>query len=412
MVRSMKLAFLLLLAIPCVSLRAQVANPCGMPTGYVVSPAVSDGKRHTDAEINSINRRLAAEGNIEAKFQLGLAYMQGVGVKTDAAIAERYFAEAATTPENTAFWAGFYCTGLLPENPTRAAELFQKAARSGDLFEAARIYQVLMQPPALDKAIALYRKLLQDPAAPEHRRAELEMGNLVLDGRYSAGDDAEGRQQNLDWARSISQELLGQVEYTIAVAYSARVDGVPEDREMWHRFCRRAAAYDMDLAQRFYADDIFTGKVPNANVFEGYAWLRLASEKQTGNKVVVEKLEQRMSPQQKVEASSYYEGLVETREKDGAYYSAGDPLREPSLSELAAMPQDDPDVQLREAFALGMQGGAENYVRAMQLYRTVRDRREIAIKMVLSHDYQQGTNGVSKNERLSKYWMDSASKPH
>lgn len=408
---TMKFILPLLLVLTCPLLYAQ-SSPCGMPTGYVVSPAITDGKEHSAEEINAINRHLAAEGNVEAKFQLGLAYMQGIGVAASIPMAERYFSEAATTPENMAYWAGFYCTGMLPKNPSRAAELFLKAGRSGDIFEAARIYQVEMRPPADDKATPLYLKLLENPAAPEYRRAELELGNLVLDGKYSAGEDAEGREQNLKWAKSISQELLGQVEYTIAVGYSAAVDGLPQDDGMWLRFCRRAAAYNIDLAQRFYAEDVFAGKVPDANPFEGYAWLRLASEKQTGNKAAVARLEQGMTPQEKTEAISYVEGLEATRERDGAYYPVGDPLREPTLEQLASMPQDDPDVELREAFALGKQGDAASYRRAMQLYRTVRDRREMDIRMVLARDYLQGTHGVSKDPKLAKYWTESATAPH
>ena len=238
----------------------------------------------------------------------------------------------------------------------------------------------------------------------------MELGNLVIDGRYSAGEDAAGHALNLEWARIISQELLGQVEYTIAVAYNAKVDGVPEDQDMWLRFCKRAAAYNIDLAQRFYAEDIFAGKVPNTSAFEGYAWVRLASDKQASDKATVKQLEQRMTPQQLREANAVFEGLVRTREKDGAYYSAGDPLREPSVGELAAMPQDDPDVQLRKAFAIGSQGGTENYKKAMTLYRTVRDRRELDIRMVLGRDYLEGTDGVPKNERLAKYWLGAAAK--
>jgi len=49
------------------------------------------------------------------------------------------------------------------------------------------------------------------------------------------------------------------------------------------------------------------------------------------------------------------------------------------------MPQDDPDVQLRRAFALGNAAltNAQTYQQAMNDYRTVRDRREMDIRFVV-----------------------------
>ena len=45
------------------------------------------------------------------------------------------------------------------------------------------------------------------------------------------------------------------------------------------------------------------------------------------------------------------------------------------------MPQDDPDVHLRTAFTLEKAGATDElaYRRALNIYRTVRDRREIDI---------------------------------
>ena len=67
-----------------------------------------------------------------------------------------------------------------------------------------------------------------------------------------------------------------------------------------------------------------------------------------------QQLEQQMSPNELLEANSVYEGLVQTRLRDGAYYSSGDPLSEPSAAELKSMPDDDPYI----AFALEQFGAA------------------------------------------------------
>ena len=84
----------------------------------------------------------------------------------------------------------------------------------------------------------------------------MELGNFVLDGKYSAGNDAEGRASNLLWARTIAQELLGGEEYKIAMNYEFGGEGIAVDKSMWLQFCKRAATYNIDLAQEFYAEAI------------------------------------------------------------------------------------------------------------------------------------------------------------
>ena len=390
------------------------------PTGvfrshYVVSPANNDPMARTANEINAVNLKLAASGKTDADFQLGLAYMQGIGVEQDLAKAEHYFEVGAIKPAEKELVSGFYLEhGWFPYSPEKAVGWLLAAGRPFDLFEAAQAYRKFT-PPQEAKATSIYRALLNDPKTPEYRRAQMELGNLVLDGKYSAGDDPAGHTLNLEWARIITQELLGQEQYTIAVAYSAQVDGVPKDEAMWLRFCKRAAAYNIDLAQQCYGQAMLQGEIKGRSPFEGYAWVRLASDKQFSNKNTIAHLEAQMSPDQLSEANSVFQGLVQTRARDGAYYSFDDPLREPSVAELRALPDDDPDVQLRRAFTLESNTHAEDYDQAMRLYRIARDRRWMDVKVVLGRDYLYGTHGVAKDARLSKYWLtraaDAGSKP-
>jgi TPR repeat protein len=375
---------------------------------YVVSPANGDPSARTDEQINAVNVRLAADGNTDADFQLGLAYMQGVGVAADLAKAEHYFELGAITPSDKALVSNFYLEhGWFPYSPEKAVGWLLAAGRPGDLFAAAQAYRNFT-PAENTKATAIYRELLERPGTAEFRRAQMELGNLVLDGKYSAGEDAAGRALNLEWARIITQELVGQQEYTIAVAYSAGVDGVPKDDAMWERFCTRAAAYNIDLAQQFYGRAIMNGTIKDASPYLGYAWIRLAADKQYNNKATVQQLEQQMTPEQLQQANSIFEGLVQERARDGAYYALGDPLAEPTAEELAKMPDDDPDVQLRRAFVLEQSGRPEDYEPAMRLYRIARDRRDMDIKVVLGRDCLYGTHGITQDAKLAQYWLKSA----
>lgn len=238
----------------------------------------------------------------------------------------------------------------------------------------------------------------------------MELGNFVLDGKYSAGDDSAGRALNLEWARIITQELLGQEEYKIAVDYSIGREGLPKDQKMWLRYCKRAAAYNIDHAQHFYAESIGQNEAPNHTGYDDVAWIRLGSEKQYGLRTMLQSLESGMTADQHKAADAAYDDLVKTRKVDGAYYPFDDPLRTVTADELAKMPQDDPDVQLRYVFELeaAAQTDEKAYRQAMDLYRIVRDRREMDIRFVLGRNYFSGTNGVPRDPALARHWLQVA----
>jgi TPR repeat protein len=191
--------------------------------------------------------------------------VEGVGVARDPKQAIHWFEIGATTPDEKAFVAHLFTyDGCFAKDLDAAARWYTAAGRPGDFFELAESYR-LASPPQPEKAIPIYLSLLKETGHPEVRRAQMELGNLVLDGKYSAGDDAAGRALNLAWARIITQELLGQEEYKIAVDYSIGREGLPKDQKMWLRYCKRAAAYNIDLAQRFYAESIMQKEAPNHN---------------------------------------------------------------------------------------------------------------------------------------------------
>jgi TPR repeat protein len=377
---------------------------------FTVEAANHDPSADTPKKIAAINQSLAAQGDTKAAWELGLAYMQGYGVKQNLAQAEHWFEIGATEPGLKALVGDLHEHGeYFPKDLDAAAKWLNAAGRPADLFEMAQAYRTA-SPPETARAVSLYLALLQQTGYPEVRRAQMELGNFVLDGKYSAGDDVKGRALNLEWARIITQELLGQEEYKIAIDYDIGRDDVPQDHAMWLRFCRRAAAYNVDLAQHFYAEAIAKGTAPNFSGYDQIAWLRLASDKQSGEVATLNMLETRMDTHQREVANAAYGALVRTREQDGAYYSLDDPLRNISPEGLAAMASDDPDVQLRRAFGLetAAQTDHDAYAQAMDLYRTVRDHREMDIRFVLGRDYLNGTNGTPHNQELAKLWLHEA----
>ena len=383
-------------------------DPTGWPYGYsyrhalcvrgprdplLVEAANHDPAANTPEKIAETNQALAKNGNTDAAYELGLAYLQGYGVPLDLAQTEHWFRIVATDPGLNSL--------IDLDAETRLSPLY--------LFELAETYRK-DTPPQTERASKLYLYLLKQTGHPEVRRAQMELGNFVLDGKYTAGNDARGRALNLEWARTITQELLGAEEYKIAMDYDIPRGDVPKDPAMWLRFCKRAAAYNIDLAQYFLAQAIMDGTVPNQSGYDEAAWTRLASDKHTDEISQLKAMESRMTPDQRQAADAQYNSLVETRLRDGAYYPPDDPLRNATPAALATMPNDDPDFQLRRAFALeqAAQTNDEAYQEAMDHYRTVRDRREMDVRFVLGRDYLNGTNGVPVNLALARVWLTEA----
>jgi len=210
----------------------------------------------------------------------------------------------------------------------------------------------------------------------------------------------------------IAQELLGQKEYQSAVEYKIGKEDLPADPAMWLRYCQRAAAYNIDLARHFYVEALNEGQARDFTSYDAVAWTRLSSQKMSGDRGLLKAMTKGMSQDQIASATAAYEALIETRARYGAFYVQDDPLRNPSLSALASMDQDDPDVQLREAF--NMEGVATTdeqvYQNVLAVYRKVRDHRDYDFRFVLGRYALYGTNGVPKNRAVAQYWLHEAAR--
>jgi TPR repeat protein len=117
-----------------------------------------------------------------------------------------------------------------------------------------------------------------------------------------------------------------------------------------------------------------------------------------------------MTPKQLADAGAAYLELLKEHTQYGAYYVQDDPLRDPSPEALAAMDQDDPDVQLREAFNLERSAATDEraYLAALAIYRKVRSERDYGFRFVLGRDALYGTHGVPKDRNVAEYWLKMA----
>jgi hypothetical protein len=338
--------------------------------------------------------------------------MQGLGVPQDFAKAEEMFEIGAIDADRKGIVGMFYAHGYFPTNLEAVERWYTAAGRPLDKFELAEAFKAAAEADRsiasryYAKATALYLALLKDPLKQEVRPAQLELGNFVIDGIYSAGDDPKGRSQNLEWARLIAQELLGQKEYQIAVEYKIGQEDLPADEKMWLRYCKRAAAYNIDMAEHFYVEALNDAWARDFTGYDAIAWSRLSGR----DSALLKGMTAGMSQKQTAEADAAYQALIEARTRFGAYYAQDESLRNPSAAVIAAMDQDDPDVQIRVAFDLEKTAinDEQAYRRVLAIYRDVRDHRDTAPRFVLGRYALNGTNGVSQDRGVAEYWLREA----
>lgn len=208
----------------------------------------------------------------------------------------------------------------------------------------------------------------------------------------------------------IAQELLGQKEYQSAVEYAIGNHGLPKDNAMWLRYCKHAVAYNIDNAQHFYAEAVNQGEVHDFSGYDAVAYTRLNSQKMFADKSLLAAMTASMNAEQRAGAEDAYQALLNERIQFGAYYVQDDPLRDPSPAALAAMDQDDPDVQLREAFNIENSAASDEraYEAALAIYRKVRNERDYGFRFVLGRDALYGRNGVPKDLNVAEYWLKMA----
>lgn len=390
-----------------------------------VPPSFFSETETPEQHLHRVERR-AEQGDKKAAYELGQMCAFGFPAKPDQMYrpqdlerARHWFEIGADTDYERSQVALMYANGNpFPKDPEAAERWYRSTGESLYLFEAGETYKAAAEADASlaakynPHATAIYLELLKKTGDPNLRRAQLELGNFVIDGIYSAGDNAEGRRQNMIWARMIAQELLGQKLYQIAVAYEFSQDGLAPDKKMWLRYVKRAAAYNIDMAQHFYVEAMDKAEVPDTSGYDHIAWTRIENDSNNRNVLLLNALSLGMTGEQRNAAEAAYRALVDARQRYGAFYTADDPLRAPPAGALEAMDQEDPDVQLRLAFDLEEAAATDpgTYKRVIDLYREVRNRRDSQCRFVLGRYALRGANGVPQDRKVAIYWLREAIK--
>jgi TPR repeat protein len=95
----------------------------------------------SDADIAKVNSELFAKGNKEAAWELGLAYMQGLGVPQDFAKAEQMFKIGAVDAEEKGMVGMFYAHGYFPKDMNAVERWYTAAGRPDDYYELGEAFK-------------------------------------------------------------------------------------------------------------------------------------------------------------------------------------------------------------------------------------------------------------------------------
>jgi TPR repeat protein len=356
------------------------------------------------ASIYAWNVTLALKGNVEAAYQVGLAYFEGTGVRPDLARAEHWFQIGAQSQYDKRWVGDQYRRGrFIPRNLERTDFWYRSAGDHDSLLQLARIYRAgELAAPDPAKSSELCLELLKGNDGYV-RLAEFELGNMVLDDQYTSGDP----RRDLRWAREIAQELIGGEEARLAWAHGSAMDlpGTPEVRQA---VTRSAAAFDADLPQMQMAD-VF----PSIGATERYAWEYLSGRHQADAAGKAQALVASMSAADRNLAEEAVNHLEHNREIAGAYYRDDDPLLAPDFAALEkhAIEFGDPEEQLRLAYHYEHDlGDPEALARAKALYKQVRDQRVGSVRLRIGNEYLTGANGFPRDAATAARWYGFAAK--
>src|SRR5579863_2886875 len=311
-------------------------------------------------------RKLAASGDKNAPFQLGVYYLIGQGVPQDAAQAEQYFHQAELTPARDCFVGETYMETALPGR-VDAAMRWVNAANSGcTWWELANWYGTNRLGPDPAKEVEFIRKGLAAKDDGYHRALRARLGELLLTGAPVAGSPTE----HLAWIGEAARQRLGLAEWMIATDISQHPDDsdLPSAALEW---MRHSARYGIPEALTAVGQAAIHREISELSFMDGVALYELGVQ-QTLSAFSEETQRKQLQPEQREELDDYEARWGGVVEETGGFYTKRDPLHFAPPLDIEALVKlavpGDPDAQLRLAYAYQAEGDLD---KANALYRDV-----------------------------------------
>lgn len=312
-------------------------------------------------------REVAAKGDGDAAFQLGVSYLIGNGVDQDAKGAEQFFKKAAMTPVRKCFVAEAYIESSLPGRLDEARKWLSSAQSGCGAWGLAQLYATGRLGSDAAKEIVLLKKILEARDDGFRRSARARLGEMILSGTAVAGSAAE----RASWIGEAARQKLGLQEQKIAWTYS-RAPEQAETPETYLRWVRAAARYGTPDALAALGQAGAQREIGDISFLDGLAFLDLGRRQNTLASMGLEAQEKQLTPEEHEEMLNALAAWERKREETGGYYTKEDPLRFPAPIDMDALGRlataDNPDAELRLAYAYQSKGDLAG---AEKLYRDV-----------------------------------------
>jgi TPR repeat protein len=239
------------------------------------------GMPRDDARAAELFAKAARMGHRRAQLNLGTLYFRGQGVPRDLVQARAWLEKAAVDGDPYALYAlgraMSEALGPVAVEPSRAADLYRRAAEKGHPLAALRYGMALADGAGVKKDVAAAQRWLaqaQQSGVPE---AALALGDMAVRSPASRDNAANEKilKSAMSWYAVAAHAGVPSAQFKLANAYLGGV-GVTRDPVQAQLWYGRAAQQGLMEAQQALAVMLITGVAGTTDPVEGYKWLLLA----------------------------------------------------------------------------------------------------------------------------------------
>ena len=230
-----------------------------------------------DATPSSVEElvRNAEEGLVDAQYNLGVMYADGVGVPQDSTAAAQWLRKAAEQGHAEAqFHLGtMYRNGKgVPQDGVEATKWFRKAAEQGDARAQHNLASMYYAGDDVPKDYAEAMKWYRKAAAQGVAGAQNNLGLMYDHGEGVAENDAEA----MRWYRRAAEQGLAVAQGHVGWMYAEGM-GVPKDGAEAVKWFRKAAEQGDVKAQAMLGLIYVLGKGVAKDNVAAYTWFIIAA---------------------------------------------------------------------------------------------------------------------------------------
>jgi len=239
------------------------------------------GVARNDSRAVELFQRAAEKGHARAQLNLGTLYFRGQGVQRDLIQARAWLEKAAAGGDPYALYAlgraMSESEGAATADPTRAADLFRRAADKGHPLAALRYGMALDEGSGVKKDPAAAQRWLMQAQQNGVPEAALALGDMMVRSPTSRDKAANAQilKAAISWYELAANAGVPSAQFKLANAYLGGA-GVPRDPVQAQLWYGRAARQGLMEAQQALGVMLINGVAGTTDPVEGYKWLLLA----------------------------------------------------------------------------------------------------------------------------------------